>query len=360
MLFPLFPQRELADILLKREPTVLDGMNSRAIQTALHRIRLLERRISFLEKKVPADELVILPASNGDGHRKRFRGFYEKAHKTIADLGLTPQQIDVLREFGLLATDNVTGFQEGRSGPARFETLKDAIRHVTVTGERAYYISMDLQNLGGLNSKLGHTGANEVFSRIAGIIEVFLAAMGKDVVLFRHGGDELSAMIFNVNDFRLSATFQKITQAIEELSGQFGLEYLEHPKNPGDPRYFGTGLHFAIVPIRPEDASHPQRIFQTADVLLEQRKKTPINWGPEKMAKEVQRLLSICRKGGRGGSACIERCPRASPSPGDCMLQERACFSWAVPRLPGHAASLRLIQPKMRIAVSGLAREIGT
>ena len=183
MLFPLFPQRELADILLKREPTVLDGMNSRAIQTALHRIRLLERRISFLEKKVPADEPVILPASNGDGHRKRFQGFYEKALKTVADLGLSPRQIDVLREFGLLATDNVTGFQEGRSGPARFETLKDAIRHVTVTGERAYYISMDLQNLGGLNSKLGHTGANEVFSRIAGIIEVFLAATGKDVVL---------------------------------------------------------------------------------------------------------------------------------------------------------------------------------
>jgi diguanylate cyclase (GGDEF)-like protein len=136
---------------------------------------------------------------------------------------------------------------------------------------------MDLRNLGGLNAKLGHTRTNDVFSKIAGLIRLFLAGAGQDPVFFRHGGDEMSAIIVASDERRLQTAIQKIMQAVQELAEQFGLQETPHPKHLGDPRFFGIGVHLGVVEIRPEHASKPQAVFQEADVQLEQNKKAPLS-----------------------------------------------------------------------------------
>ena len=85
-----------------------------------------------------------------------------------------------LDDFRKLVTDTVTGFWEGRSGNARLWTLQKAIEHVEETNEIAFYVTMDLKNLGGLNDALGHTKANDVFAEIAAAVSKELAAVASD------------------------------------------------------------------------------------------------------------------------------------------------------------------------------------
>src|SRR5262245_47352724 len=89
--------------------------------------------------------------------RKNCLDYYEEAERHIATLGITAEQVRALKEFGLLASDNVTGFHEARFGKARYSTLLRVIRHVRQTGEVAFYVEMDVRNLGGLNAAVGHT-----------------------------------------------------------------------------------------------------------------------------------------------------------------------------------------------------------
>ena len=79
--------------------------------------------------------------------RKTFVSYYEHAVQKLVASGITAEQIERLRDFGLMARDNVTGFHEGRSGAGRFATLKMAIQHVKDTGEEAFYVEMNLKNL---------------------------------------------------------------------------------------------------------------------------------------------------------------------------------------------------------------------
>ncbi len=55
--------------------------------------------------------------------RKKFVHFHEHAVQRLIASGLTTEQIESLRDFGLMARDNVTGYFEGRSGRGRFWTL---------------------------------------------------------------------------------------------------------------------------------------------------------------------------------------------------------------------------------------------
>ncbi len=72
--------------------------------------------------------------------RKKFVNFYEHAIQRLMASGITTEQIESLRDFGLMARCNVTGYYEGRSGKGRFWTLEEAIRHVKETGCQATII----------------------------------------------------------------------------------------------------------------------------------------------------------------------------------------------------------------------------
>jgi hypothetical protein len=45
---------------------------------------------------------------------RRFVGYFEDATARLRGMGLSPALIEALRAYRLLATDNVTGFHEGR------------------------------------------------------------------------------------------------------------------------------------------------------------------------------------------------------------------------------------------------------
>src|SRR5262249_6717740 len=124
----------------------------------------------------------------------RFLDYDEACFQQILALGVTPEQVEALRPFGLLATDNVTGFHEGRSGPGRADTLRRSIHHAGQTGKECYYVEMDVRNLGGLNARLGHSKTNEVYAAIAAVIRAELS-VADVAVFFRHGGDEMSAFL---------------------------------------------------------------------------------------------------------------------------------------------------------------------
>ena len=197
--------------------------------------------------------------------RGKFSDFHEDALAKLCKLGFSPTQIETLRNFGLLATDNVTGFHEGRSGTARISTLQRAIQHVKWTGEQIFYVEMDLQNLSGLNATLGHTGANEVYGKIAEIIRQELSAIASQTVFFRHGGDEMSA-------FLIDTTEEAVQGGVTTLANRSDLHAIPHPKHKGDVRWRGIGVHFGVCRLSSDHEKDPTFVFRQADTELERQK----------------------------------------------------------------------------------------
>jgi len=206
-------------------------------------------------------------------NRTKFADYYEQAMKEIIALGITPAQMQVLKKYGLLANDNVTGFYEGRSGEGRYQTLMQAIQHVKQTGEDSFYVEMDLQNLGGINAKLGHTGANDVYTAIAKIIRTELTAIASDAAFFRHGGDEMSAILVDTTLQNIEGAFQKMTGLILKLAQQYQVHDAPHPKHVGDQGHEGTGVHHGVAQILAQHEANPGLIFREADTRLELNKR---------------------------------------------------------------------------------------
>ncbi len=184
-----------------------------------------------------------------------------------------PPQIEALREYGLLAPDNVTGFHEGRSGVGRISTLRRAIQHVKRTGESAFYVEMDLQNLSGLNAALGHTRANQVYRRIATIIRGELSGCASEAVFFRHGGDEMSAFLIDTTEEKIEAAAQAVRSRVLTLAIRCNLDAIPHPKHPGDVRWRGIGVHFGCCKLSAEHEQDLTVVFRQADTALERRKE---------------------------------------------------------------------------------------
>ncbi len=205
--------------------------------------------------------------------REKFVDYYQQALQEIIALGITQEQMSVLRKYGLLANDNVTGFYEGRSGDSRYQTLIQAIQHVKKTGEEAYYVEMDLQNLGGINAVLGHTGANEIYTKIAEVIKANLQPIASESAFFRHGGDEMSAILVDTSEQAVVMAFEKIKAQVGEVARYFKVHDAPHPKHADDDSYKGTGVHYGYARILPQHEANPTLIFKEADTKLEMNKR---------------------------------------------------------------------------------------
>jgi len=205
--------------------------------------------------------------------KKTFIGVDQEAMKKIAALGVPPNMIEPLRvEFSKLAIDNVTGFHEGRSGDARISTLHSVIQHVKETGELAFYVEMDLQNLSGLNTKLGHTEANDVYKRIAAIIRSELSEIASQAVFFRHGGDEMSAFLIQTNREIVQTAMKTVQSRVQALAKECGLDTIPHSKHPDEVRWRGIGVHFGVCRLTLEHEKDPMLVFKEADSELEEMK----------------------------------------------------------------------------------------
>ncbi len=222
---------------------------------------------------------------------KSFVPFHEEALQKITASGVTPQQVKTLRKYGLLACDNVTGFHEGRFGRGRISTLRRAIRHVKRTCEQGFYVEMDLDNLSGLNAKLGHTRANRVYAKVAAVIRKELGAVACDAVFFRHGGDEMSAFLIGTTEEAVRWALGAVRRRVAALARRWGLDGIPHPKHPGDAGRRGIGVHFGVCRLSAAHEKDPTAVFRQADTELERR------------------------KGGRGPSPCDGVLPLPPPEP---------------------------------------------
>jgi len=195
--------------------------------------------------------------------RMPFRHYFDKAEEEVLSIGVTPQQLETLKRYGLFARDNVTGYYEARSGIGRFQTLVDAIAHVRDTQEECYYVEIDVRNLSGLNSAIGHTGANVIFRAITDALEARLTACASEVVCFRHGGDELSMVVVNTKLARLDLALHLARLDVELIAQKFNVAFIHCPKIGGRP---GIGIHQGIARI--EANSIPETLFVKADEVL--------------------------------------------------------------------------------------------
>jgi GGDEF domain-containing protein len=208
--------------------------------------------------------------------RKRFVNYFQHVQQELVCQGITPEELVALKDFGLLAKDNVTGYWEGRTGKGRFWTLRQAIQHVKETNEIAVYVTLDLQNLGGLNDFLNHTKANEVYSEIAAAVHKELSAVASDSTFFRHGGDETSAFLIDTTERAVLAALALAKDDVLHLAKKHGLDGIPHPKHQGDGRMSGIGIHYGICQMQPEHEDDPTVVFRAAEADLERRKKSAV------------------------------------------------------------------------------------
>ncbi len=166
--------------------------------------------------------------------------------------------------------DPDTGYHFGED---RGPTMQRAIDHLRKTGEDAYYVEMDIRNLGSLNRGLGRPGAVVEFKVGADLIKEELRAVKADVSLFHHGGDEISAVIVgpNVTQATVDAALTRAQARFRTYMQARGLGELVHPKYPTDPAKRGIGFTFSTKQALTTDT--PDSVFRAADQALELLKK---------------------------------------------------------------------------------------
>ena len=201
----------------------------------------------------------------------------EKLEKLQAKGDIDFEDQDVLNAVIALSDDKVSGFKEARVGDARMNTVVRAIEFVEQNeGVPAVYVEMDLKNLGGINSAFGHSEANKVFRTQADIVKKAMGALDADVDLFRHGGDEMSAVVVGADPATVDSAMTEAVDAIQRWASRTkapagkALTDIPHPKYKGDKSKAGVGIVFSTTEIHP--GAVPEIVFQSADTVLEQRK----------------------------------------------------------------------------------------
>lgn len=177
--------------------------------------------------------------------------------------------LDAFRIAGGENRDQVTGLGTGED---RIPTLARARAHVgTHRGDQAFYVVVDIGNVGGMNLAHGKGKVNrEVFRRFAAILRQQLGGISGvprlSVSGFRHGGDELSFVVVGTG-LTQGAVAQAMAQAqaeVREAATRAGLMNTPHLKGSRPP---GTGIYFHVAPI-PGNSDIP-RLLDAADHELE-------------------------------------------------------------------------------------------
>lgn len=172
---------------------------------------------------------------------------------------------------GAESKDVVTGFAPA---PDRIPTVKRAIERVSASdADSAYYVEVDIQNLGGLNQKLGHSEADSVYGNMAKITEKHIRGLQVGECSFRHGGDEFSFVVIgpDVTQGEIETTLAMADQEIRQYIADKGLADIEHPKHPGDPSKAGAGIVFGVSKIGGQNEVND--VFSVADKVVERKKQ---------------------------------------------------------------------------------------
>jgi len=189
-------------------------------------------------------------------------------------------QMDLSRENALVlyelsggaATDSVTGFAPAND---RGPTVERALNSTGASqSEKAYYVEVDIQNLGGLNAELGHAGADAVYTRISQITAQHIESLRADdqTCSFRHGGDEFSFVLVGSDSSKadVEAALAAADQEIRAYIASRGLADIEHPKHPDNKAKSGAGIIFGVSQIGGQ--AQLAEVYSAADKVVEQKK----------------------------------------------------------------------------------------
>ena len=188
--------------------------------------------------------------------------------------------LELFRKAGGEHVDAVTGFE---TGDGRISTIERAMHFVSEHATQdvaAFYVEIDIRNLGGLNTVLGHGAANTVFHDVAVIVQSEMGAVGGDIASFRHGGDELSFVLVGqgVSQDAINAGLERAKQRVAQYvrdthfkiadGSEHSLADIAHPKHLEDAGSRGTGITYGVAEITPAGALGPDALrTQTTKVL---------------------------------------------------------------------------------------------
>ncbi len=167
--------------------------------------------------------------------------------------------------------DPVTGLW---NNAYRYATIVLAQQWAAQTGEPLYYLEADLSNLGGVNEVLGsNTLSNRLYlAPVAHMWRVRTEQIARQGELgwslaFRHGGDEVSALIGGVleepadksNGHPISGPLDGLHRDVIEYGRMVGLDKTPHPKGGKQ----GIGLYYGFTRVTPGE--DPEQAFSRAD-----------------------------------------------------------------------------------------------
>ena len=205
---------------------------------------------------------------------------------TQMELDLTDQQVQQLAERRKAPRDAVTGWYDARqaaddsSTGLKLRSIMAALNHVLKDNIETVYVSMDLANLGGINAFFNNNQnrANVAYRAIADIVrEELLAISGSQNHSFlRTGGDELGALISNVQPQVVEEAMQRARVRIKEYADKEGFGSIEHAKDHIPD--FGVDLYSGVVQLTPGMESDPvldaEQNEAIADEKLDIQKRT--------------------------------------------------------------------------------------
>ncbi|MCG7535064.1 diguanylate cyclase [Pseudoalteromonas sp. OOF1S-7] len=180
---------------------------------------------------------------------------------------------DALKLYKLSGADKkdvVTGFAIAADRPPTVQRAIERLQDKPT--ENAFYIEVDIQNLGGLNQVLGHSGADKVYRQMASLTKQQIALLAADSCDFRHGGDEFSFIVTGEGltishvEHALSTASKNIKLYAEEQS----LSDIVHPKHKNDPSKSGTGIIYGVSQLHAK--AEIDTVFSTADTIVEKKK----------------------------------------------------------------------------------------
>jgi|GEM_PF-1966692 len=183
-----------------------------------------------------------------------------------------PELLDEVARLGGLETDALTGFELPE---ARQRTVDRARDRVVREGTPAFYIEVDIHNLGGLNNGLSFTGADAVLSGMSRLLRDELSKVDADVCFFRHGGDEFGVVITGdgLSQNQVDDAMARVHQRVDAFVSDAGLMDIPHPKYPGQDDYNGTRLVWGTARVTANPDEVNEDVFNRADARLLQRKQ---------------------------------------------------------------------------------------
>lgn len=221
-------------------------------------------------------------AKRGKSSRGKFAQPYELKVSQMRDISQRyishipeDQRVQFVKDFEPKhVVDPVTGFNRTEERDDTMDRVADYLADNPDMQGRAIYVEADISNLGGLNDELGNSAANTPFHDMVNIMYDELDAVGNkiedfDIVPIRHGGDEVSFILFGVDKKDVDAALKRGEQKVYDYTVSEGLDKLTHAKT--NQKNYGTGIISASGIIDP-DVDHNTN-YSKADEVVEVRKK---------------------------------------------------------------------------------------